>query len=88
MATTPKSLTKRQTKVLRYILLCYRRGYLPSIREVASVIGSKNPNAAYCHILALQKKGYLMPHEGKAGIRLSRRSVRLIWESMAQPKQQ
>lgn len=51
-------LTDRQAEVLGFILdnLSVRG---PTFREVAAFIGSPSPNAAMCHVKALEAKGVL-----------------------------
>ncbi len=67
-------LTKKQHRVLGFIRKCYEeydRG--PTVREVSGFVGSVHPNAAICHLDALEKKGWIVrAHDGLSrGIRLA-----------------
>ena len=62
-------MTERQEDVLDYILTCYSgEGYLPSNRDICDEFGWSSPNAAFGHIKALQRKGWLLcrPNQGYA----------------------
>ena len=61
-----KGLTNRQGQVLDFIKAFQaKRGYPPTVREVAGHFGFKSPRAAHDHIKALERKGYLIPAHGK-----------------------
>jgi repressor LexA len=52
----PEPLTKRQQEVLDFI----RQNsalYGPTVREIAAGLQLASPNAVFCHIKALEKKG-------------------------------
>ncbi|MBR0191161.1 MAG: hypothetical protein IJQ31_03745 [Thermoguttaceae bacterium] len=54
------SLTVRQREVLEFIRKCFRkRGYGPTVRELAKGIGIHSPNGVMGHLDALQRKGYI-----------------------------
>lgn len=55
--STP-NLTARQRSVLRYMLRCWLRGYVPTIREMCGEFGI-SLNAVRGHLLALKRKGYV-----------------------------
>lgn len=57
--TRPK-LTKRQQQVLNYIrkhIEDYR--FPPSFRDIAEAFGISGTAGVKCHVVALQRKGYL-----------------------------
>jgi len=59
-AATAQPLTKRQRQVLDFITdFADRHGYNASIREVMQFLNCKSPNGAVCHIVPLEKKGYV-----------------------------
>lgn len=59
-------LTKRQEKVLKFIEDELSAGRpRPVYRQISNHFGFSSPNAAYCHIEALIKKGALIAVEGK-----------------------
>ena len=73
-----KELTPKQELVINHILHCYKRGWLPTCREMCKTIGTSSPNGIKCHTDALIKKGWLRDKEGHAGIALGHRSLEKI----------
>ncbi len=69
-----KGLTKRQEKVLEFIEeYMEKHGYPPSIRDIARRFRI-TPRGAQLHLMALEKKGYIIRGSGKArAIKLARR---------------
>ncbi len=69
-----KPLTERQREVLAFVEeFCARRGYPPTVREVAARFGIQ-PRAADDHLAALKRKGYLHREPGRSrGLVLSPR---------------
>ncbi len=60
-----KTLTKRQSEILRFIRKYSGiNGYPPSIREIAKYFSIKSPSGAKKHVDALVKKGYLSRGKG------------------------
>jgi repressor LexA len=55
-----KTLTRRQCEILQYIA-AYKKEHEvgPSIHNIAQHFGFKVDNAAYEHLLALERKGYI-----------------------------
>ena len=73
--TAPPPLTKRQQEVLDFITdFADRHGYNASVREVMKFMEAASPNAAMCHIVPLEKKGYIRREPNTA------RSIRPIRE--------
>ncbi len=61
-----KGLTERQKKVLEFIeRYIDEHGYPPSIREIARHF-KVTPRGAQIHLLALEKKGYIVRVDGRA----------------------
>jgi repressor LexA len=56
-----EALTPRQEKALRFVRdFLRRRGYAPSVREVAAALRIGTPKGAADHLKALERKGYLV----------------------------
>jgi len=68
MTTTARQpLTKRQKAVYRWIANTYaERGYGIGVREIGEAFGWASPTAAYCHLAALEKRGYVTRAPGRA----------------------
>lgn len=61
-----RRLTERQRTVLAYIQHCLDdNDTAPSLQEIGQHLGGISPTAAFAHVAALEKKGYLrrIPHE-------------------------
>lgn len=59
-------LTNRQKEVLALVRrLSSMRG--PTIRQLLPPLGISSPNGVVCHLIALQKKGYLQHLGGRVG---------------------
>ena len=55
-----EALTDRQKSVFLFIKnKISRRGYGPTVREIAEEFGIKSPNGVVCHLKALEKKGLI-----------------------------
>ena len=55
-----RQLTKRQREILRFIAGHLERyGFPPTIGEIGESFGFSSPNAAFQHVRAIEKKGYL-----------------------------
>lgn len=53
-------LTPRQRQIYEYIRSkIVERGLPPTIREIADQAGIKSPNGVMCHLVALEKKGFI-----------------------------
>ncbi|MDB6138271.1 MAG: transcriptional repressor, LexA family [Verrucomicrobiaceae bacterium] len=67
LATHDESLTGRQAELLQY-LRDYQRenGVMPSTREIQRHFGFASQTAAMSHLRALEKKGIIQRHAGKA----------------------
>ncbi len=66
------SLTSRQREIVLFIAQKIRECGLPPTRmEICARFGFKSPNAAQCHIKALEAKGFIKLHADKSrGIQL------------------
>jgi repressor LexA len=61
------SLTDRQRAVYNFIReLIQRRGYGPTVREIATEFDIRSPNGVVCHLKALVKKGLIIRDPNKA----------------------
>lgn len=65
--TQAQSLTTKQKTVYNFIKSWYsRKGYPPTIREIASHIGVKSTNAVHNYLKILYRKGYLTREDMKS----------------------
>src|SRR5581483_4502351 len=72
---TTLTLTKRQEEVLDLVSAIVRkRGYPPSLREVAAHFKMVGTRAVEKHLHALEKKGYLKRGTGARAIELTERA--------------
>ena len=64
------SLTPRQKEILAFIqAFVDRNGYSPSLEEIGAHFGFASPNAAFKHLQALEKRGFIrrrQPHSARA----------------------
>ena len=66
-ATQIQSLTKKQKTVYNFIKSWYtKKGYPPTIREIASHIGVKSTNAVHNYLKILYRKGFLTREDMKS----------------------
>lgn len=68
---TKPPLTDQQAKVLAFIQ-DNAALYSPTVREIAAAFGFKSPNGVTCHLVALERKGYLKRHRTVRGIEVLR----------------
>jgi|SRR5581483_7112098 len=69
MTTSP--LTSRQKEILEFLSsMIQRRGYPPSLREIAEHFDIAGVRAVEKHILALERKGYLRKGAGARALEL------------------
>jgi repressor LexA len=60
-------MTTRQRAIYEFIRdLIQRRGFGPTIREIADAFDIASPNGVVCHLKALEKKGLIHRNEFKA----------------------
>jgi repressor LexA len=60
-------LTRRQQAVYDFIRdLIVRRGYGPTVREIADRFAIRSPNGVVCHLKALERKGMIHRDPNKA----------------------
>jgi repressor LexA len=60
-------MTERQRVIYEFIRdLVQRRGFGPTIREIADAFDIQSPNGVVCHLKALEKKGLIRRNEFKA----------------------
>ncbi len=63
----PNEMTVRQQAIYEFIRdLVQRRGFGPTIREIADAFDIRSPNGVVCHLKALEKKGLIHRNEFKA----------------------
>lgn len=62
-----KKLTEKQKQILNLIARdVKRRGYPPTMQELADELGIRSKNAIFKHLTALQNKGCILKHGGGA----------------------
>ena len=65
--STPTPLTPKQQRALGAICAFKAAmGYMPTARELCEALNLASPCSAQHHLVALQRKGYLMRIPGKA----------------------
>jgi repressor LexA len=64
---TKPPLTDQQAKVLAFIQ-DNAALYSPTVREIARAFGFKSPNGVTCHLVALERKGYVKRRHTARGI--------------------
>jgi len=65
--TRSNRLTERQQAIYDFIRgLILRRGYGPTVREIANQFDIKSPNGVMCHLRALERKGLIHRNPKKA----------------------
>jgi len=63
---TTQELTPRQEEILDFILSSTAsNGFQPSYRDIMLRFGIRNPNGVKCHMIALEKKGFIK--RGRSG---------------------
>ena len=68
-----KKLTIKQKMALEAIdYFINEKGYSPSYREIAELLGFKSTNSAYNLVLTLESKGYIITDIGKS------RTIRIV----------
>ena len=83
-----RELTETQKKILSFIVDHVEgEGSPPTIREISGHFGYSAPTSARTHLQALEKKGYVKLHQGRArGIELIQEKVRkLFWNLQGIP---
>ncbi|WAM36614.1 winged helix-turn-helix transcriptional regulator [Caldicellulosiruptor acetigenus] len=61
-----QGLTERQQQILNAIIgYINEKGYSPSIRELADMVGIKSSSTLHGHLQRLAKKGYITKEKGK-----------------------
>lgn len=51
------ALTQRQAEILRYILSCWLKGFLPTYEEIGEQFGMVSKNGARVNLKSLERKG-------------------------------
>jgi repressor LexA len=58
--TTPQPLTDRQREILAWLVQYIdQHGYSPTLREMCLAFNFASPNGAMCHLVPLERKGYV-----------------------------
>jgi repressor LexA len=77
-----KKLTTRQREVLSFLIrFLKRRGYPPTVREIARHLGLKGPKSPKKRLDALEEKGYIRRRRGKS------RAIEVVGVSPSLPYQ-
>lgn len=68
----PQDLTKRQKEILRFVTgQSSKRGYPPTVREIARHFGISGISAVKKHLDALERKGYLSRGKGARALEVA-----------------
>lgn len=61
-----QGLTERQQQILNAIAgYISEKGYSPTVREIANMVGIKSLSTMHAHLQRLEKKGYITKERGK-----------------------
>lgn len=61
-----QGLTERQQQILNAITsYINEKGYPPTVRELADMVGIKSSSTLHGHLQRLEKKGYITKEKGK-----------------------
>ncbi len=63
---------------MRFILDCWRHGWLPTFREMGDSMGIKSPNGIQSHVNALRHKQWIGKKVGHDGLVLGSKLLDLI----------
>lgn len=74
-------LTKRQESVLRLIRKCYlENGYAPSLGELKESLGISSKRGVVNHLIALEKKGYIIRSGEPRGIHMVNGEEEVVYD--------
>jgi repressor LexA len=74
-------LTKKQEKVLRIIRQCYlENGYAPSLGELQEFLGISTKRGVVNHLIALEKKGYIIRTGDPRGIHIVDNDEEIVYD--------
>lgn len=79
-----KELTKRQAAILRFIIECIRdEGAPPTIAEIGEQFGLSSTNGVNDHLVALEKKGYIVRSSKARGIHVTPKGATGLYQNSA-----
>jgi len=71
-------LTTKQKELLDAINeIVFERGVMPSYRELAHAVGAASPATIHKHVTLLEKKGYLLRHDGSRTMTMTPKATSL-----------
>jgi len=74
-------LTKKQEKVLKIIRKCYlENGYAPSLGELQEFLGISTKRGVVNHLIALEKKGYILRTGEPRGIHIVDEDEEIVYD--------
>lgn len=74
-------LTKKQEKVLMMIRRCYlENGYAPSLGELQELLGISSKRGVVNHLIALEKKGYILRTGEPRGIHIVEEDDEIVYD--------
>jgi repressor LexA len=72
----PRELTRRQAAILQFIIESIRDlGYPPTIAEIGAAFDISSTNGVNDHLLALEKKGYIIRSSKARGIHVTEKAA-------------
>lgn len=81
-----KGITKRQRSILEFIIESIRdNGYPPTIAEIGEAFGISSTNGVNDHLVALEKKGYILRSSKARGVHLTEKATVGIYERTKTP---
>lgn len=60
-----QQLSEQQARVLKFILLCWLSGYLPSYSQIAEEMGMSHVTSVRDLLIIIERKGYIDIHHGQ-----------------------
>lgn len=79
-------ITKRQRSILEFIIESIRdNGYPPTIAEIGIAFGINSTNGVNDHLVALEKKGYLLRSSKARGLHLTEKAAVGLYERPKPP---
>lgn len=77
-----KGLTRRQEDVLKFVMECIRdHGYPPTIAEIGERFKISSTNGVNDHLVALEKKGYILRNSKARGIHVTPKASLSLYQS-------
>lgn len=83
----PQWVTLRQWEVLRFVIDAWLVGYVPTVRDIGERFNISSPNGVMCHLVALEKKGFMRSIAGRKRILTDQTMSMVVGTPKAKGKQ-